>query len=71
MSPSRKCAGPRGPRRSHAHRRHGLAPPCSELPAEPPPEACSDFADWAHRFAGMVAEHALTRVALRPEAGAA
>ena len=42
-------------------------------------EACSSFADWAHGFAGMVAEHALppvfrigavawlARIALRPE----
>jgi len=46
-------------------------------------EACSGFADWAHGFAGIVAEHALppvfrigaiawlARVALRPEEGAA
>jgi hypothetical protein len=45
-------------------------------------EACSGFADWAHGFAGMVAEHAvppvfrvgavawLARGALQPEAGA-
>ena len=46
-------------------------------------EACYGFADWAHGFAGMVAEHTLppvfrvgaiawlARVALRPEEGAA
>jgi hypothetical protein len=46
-------------------------------------EACSGFADWAHGFAGMVAEHAvppvfrigavawLARVALQPKEGAA
>ena len=83
MSPSRKSAGPRDPHRSHAHRQHSPAAPPSELPADPPPEACSGFADWADGFAGMIAEHALppvlridavawlARVARQPAAGAA
>jgi len=83
MSPSRKSAGSCGPRWSHAHRRHSPVVPPAELPAEPPPEARSGFADWAHGFAGTVAERELpplfrigavawlARGALQPEAGAA
>ena len=36
MSPSRKSAGPRGSRSSHATRRHGSATPPAVPPAPPP-----------------------------------
>jgi len=60
MSPSRKSAGPRGPRKSHVPCRHDAAASGPEPPAPPPPAKAATFPSGLRAAAAGCVHTAIT-----------